>query len=195
MTREIELNASVAPNKARKPMRGQGRPGRPTKQTDTTRSRLLEAAKAGYSSNEAICRAAGISTDTLARWAEKDETLLADLQGARESRLDRIENSVLAQAEIDPRVGLAVLKTRRSGYNDKARLEVTGADGGAIKHEILAQLPNLSDEQLSAAILQLEAAFADIIKPAPRKRKPKAEVVDAEATTDETPEEEEEEAE
>ena len=193
MTREIELNAPAATNKARKPMRGQGRPGRPTKQTDTTRSRLLEAAKAGYSSNEAICRAAGISTDTLARWAEKDETLLADLQAARESRLDRIENSVLAQAEIDPRVGLAVLKTRRSGYNDKARLEVTGADGGAIKHEILAQLPNLSDEQLAAAILQLEAAFADIAKPAPRKRKPKPEAMDTTALTAETPEEETEE--
>ncbi|CAB4143837.1 hypothetical protein UFOVP464_2 [uncultured Caudovirales phage] len=195
MTREIELNAPTPVSKARKPKKGQGRPGRPTKQTDTTRARLLEAARAGYSSNEAICRAAGISTDTLARWAATDDALLPDIATAKESRLDRIENSVLAQAEIDPRVGLAVLKTRRSGYNDKARLEVTGADGGAIKHEILAQLPNLSDEQLSAAILQLEAAFADIIKPAPRKRKPQAEVVDAQATADKTPEEEEEEAE
>ena len=99
---------------------------------------------------------------------------------AKESRLDRIENSVLAQAEIDPRVGLAVLKTRRSGYNDRSRLEVTGADGGAIKHEILAQLPSLSDEQLAAAILQLESAFAELAKPAPRPRKPKAEATPTE---------------
>jgi hypothetical protein len=171
MTREIELHAPAATSPARKPKR---RPGRPTKKTDVTRARLMEAAQAGYASNEAICRAAGISTDTLARWGEEDETLLPELQSARESRLDRIENSVLAQAEIDPRVGLAVLKTRRTGYNDKARLEVTGADGGAIKHEILAQLPTLSDEQLAAAILQLEAAFAELAKPAPRARKPKA---------------------
>ena len=177
MTREIELHAPAATSPARKP---KGRPGRPTKKTDATRARLMEAAQAGYSSNEAICRAAGLSTDTLDRWAKEDETLLPELQAARESRLDRIENSVLAQAEIDPRVGLAVLKTRRSGYNDKARLEVTGADGGAIKHEILAQLPTLSDEQLAAAILQLESAFAELAKPAPRPRKPKAEATPTE---------------
>lgn len=184
MAREIELAAPAAV-KARRPRRG-----RPSKRTDTTRNRLIEAAQAGYSSNEAICRAAGISTDTLSRWAAEDESLLVDIQAAKESRLDRIENSVLAAAEEDARIGLAVLKTRRAGYNDKARLEVTGADGGAIKHEILAQLPTLSDEQLAAAILQLESAFAELAKPAPRPRKPKAAAEEPEPAEDESEEEE-----
>lgn len=142
-----------------KPKKSRARkPGRPSKQTPETRDRLLRAAALGFSSLEAIARAAGVSKDTLDRMREADAKLDDEISAAREAALDRIEAGVLMAAAEDPRIGLAVLKVRRPAYNDR-RVELTGAGGGAIQHAVLAQLPEMTDEALAGAVAALEAVI------------------------------------
>jgi len=139
-------------NRARKP-------GRPSKRTPETRDRLLRAAGLGFSSLEAIARAAGVSKDTLDRMREADPKLDEEINTAREAALDRIEAGVLMAAAEDPRIGLQILKVRRSAYNDR-KVELTGANGGAIQHAVLSQLPEMSDEALAGAVKALEAVIS-----------------------------------
>jgi hypothetical protein len=87
-----------------------------------------------------------------------DVKLDADLAAARESHLDRIEASVLIAATEDPKLGLQVLRVRRpTAYGERNRLELTGGDGGPLRVGVLASLPAMSDDELSAAIRALEA--------------------------------------
>lgn len=130
--------------------------GRPSKRTPETRDRLVRAASLGFSSLEAIARAAGVSKDTLDRMRAADPDLDAELHQSREAALDRIEASVLMAAAEDPRIGLAVLKVRRpSAYADRSRLEI----GDGVRVGILAQLPSLTDEELGGAMRALEAVI------------------------------------
>lgn len=133
--------------------------GRPSKRTPANRKRLIEAAASGYSSIEAISRAAGMSADTLARWSAEDETLMQEIEAAREGALDAIEKSVLTAAVEEPRLGLAVLKARRVAYNERARVELTGKDGGAIQTQGLHLVRQMTDADLQAAIERLEASL------------------------------------
>jgi hypothetical protein len=133
--------------------------GRPSKRTPANRKRLIEAAASGYSSLEAISRAAGMSADTLSRWAEDDATLMPEIESARESALDIIEKTVLTAAAEEPRLGLAVLRARRIAYNDRAKVELTGKDGGAIQTASLHLVKELSDAELRAAIERLELSL------------------------------------
>lgn len=133
--------------------------GRPSKRTPASRKRLIEAAASGYSSLEAISRAAGMSADTLSRWAADDESLMPQIEAAREGALDTIEKSVLTAAIDEPRLGLAVLKARRTAYNDRAKVELTGKDGGAIQTASLHMVRQLSDEELREAIDRLESSL------------------------------------
>jgi len=144
------------PKKAARPRAR--KPGRPSKRTPETRDRLVRAAALGFSSLEAIARAAGVSKDTFDRMREDDPKLDDEIATAREAALDRIEAGVLMAAAEDPRIGLAVLKVRRPAYNDR-RVELTGAGGGAIQHAVLAQLPEMSDEAIAGAVAALEAVI------------------------------------
>lgn len=147
---------TTAPPTARKPRKAVGRP---SKRTPETRDRLVRAAGLGFASMEAIARAAGISKDTLDRMRRDDPGLDAELSAAKESALDRIEASVLLAATEDPRIGLQVLRVRRPAYADRGRLELTGADGGPVRHAVLAQLPAMSDDELASAVRALEAVI------------------------------------
>jgi transposase-like protein len=132
--------------------------GRPSKRTPETRDRLVRAASLGFSSLEAIARAAGVSKDTLDRMRAADPDLDAELHQSREAALDRIEASVLMAAAEDPRIGLAVLKVRRpAAYADRSRLEI----GDGIRVGILAQLPSLTDDELGGAMRALEAVIGE----------------------------------
>jgi transposase-like protein len=135
--------------------------GRPSKRTPETRDRLVRAAGLGFASMEAIARAAGISKDTLDRMRRDDPGLDAELSAAKEAALDRIEASVLLAATEDPRIGLQVLRVRRPAYADRGRLELTGADGGPVRHAVLAQLPALTDDELASAVRALEAVITN----------------------------------
>ena len=151
-----EEPTTPAPKKAARPRAR--KPGRPSKQTPETRDRLLRAAALGFSSLEAIARAAGVSKDTLDRMREADPKLDEEINTAREAALDRIEAGVLMAAQEDARIGLQILKLRRAAYNDR-RVELTGANGGAIQHAVLSQLPEMSDEALAGAVKALEAVI------------------------------------
>ena len=146
--------------RARKPRQRGGKVGRPTKQTPETRDRLIKAASMGYASLSSIARAAGVSTDTLARMRSADAKLDEDIDSAREGALDRIEAGVLAFALEDPRVALSVLKARRAAYGDR-KVEITGANGGPLQHAVLAQLPTMTDDALAAAVRALEAVISN----------------------------------
>lgn len=136
------------------------KPGRPTVKTDATRKAMLAAAAAGYASLASIARAVGIHPDTLRTWCNEDDSLEPELRAAIEARLDKIEAGVLAQAETDPRIGLAILKTRRpEGYDSAHKVEVTGADGGPLAVAV-SRVAGMSDEDLAAALARLEAAVA-----------------------------------
>jgi AcrR family transcriptional regulator len=136
--------------------------GRPSKKTKVTRARLIEAAGAGYASLEAICRAAGISYELFRQWREEDPSIETEVRSAQEQALDTIENAVLTKAREDARVGLAVLKSRRpDGYNERAKVEVTGKDGGPIVTAAVEKVAGLTDAELEAALARLEAAVAD----------------------------------
>ena len=162
--------AEPAP-RARGGSRATGRKaGRPSKRTPETRDRLVRAASLGFSSLEAIARAAGVSKDTLDRMRAADPDLDAELHQSREAALDRIEASVLMAAAEDARIGLAVLKVRRpTAYADRSRLELGMGDG--VRVGILAQLPSLTDEELGGAMRALEAVIGTEAKeePAPKK--------------------------
>lgn len=154
-----EAEPAAKPKKKAKGDRATGRKaGRPSKRTPETRERLVRAASLGFSSLEAIARAAGVSKDTLDRMRAADPDLDAELHQSREAALDRIEASVLMAAAEDPRIGLQVLKVRRpAAYGDRGRLELTAGDGTRVG--ILAQLPSLTDEELGGAMKALEAVI------------------------------------
>jgi hypothetical protein len=143
--------------------------GRPSKRTPETRDRLVRAASLGFSSLEAIARAAGVSKDTLDRMRAADPDLDAELHQSREAALDRIEASVLMAAAEDPRIGLAVLKVRRpSAYADRSRLEI----GDGVRVGILAQLPSLTDDELGGAMRALEAVIGEAVEQPARSAAP-----------------------
>jgi len=168
-----ETEAAEPAPRARKPKgdRATGRKaGRPSKRTPETRERLVRAAGLGFASLEAIARAAGVSKDTLDRMRASDPDLDAELHGAREAALDRIEASVLMAAAEDPRIGLQVLKVRRAAYADRGRLELTAGEGARIG--ILAQLPSLTDDELTGALRALEAVVGETTEQPARPAEP-----------------------
>jgi transposase-like protein len=164
-----EAEPTPAP-RARGGARATGRKaGRPSKRTPETRDRLVRAASLGFSSLEAIARAAGVSKDTLDRMRAADPDLDAELHQSREAALDRIEASVLMAAAEDPRIGLAVLKVRRpSAYADRSRLEI----GDGVRVGILAQLPGLTDDELGGAMRALEAVIGETTEQPARSAAP-----------------------
>jgi hypothetical protein len=145
------------------PAKAKRKPGRPSKQTKETRERLIHAAAIGYASFEAIARAAGISADTLQRMWAADQSLRQDIEAARDGAIDKIEASVLSAATDDPRLGLQVLRARRAAsYNERSKVELTGADGGPIQHELIARVGSLSDEEIAEAIRALNGAVDEV---------------------------------
>jgi hypothetical protein len=172
MSDEKELNIDITdlvippkdkPEYDAVPAKAKRKPGRPSKQTKETRERLIRAAAIGYASFEAIARAAGISADTLQRMWAADPSLRQDIEAARDGAIDKIEASVLSAATDDPRLGLQVLRARRAAsYNERSKVELTGADGGPIQHELIARVGSLSDEEIAEAIRALNGAVDEV---------------------------------
>lgn len=82
---------------------------------------------------------------------KKSEALYVEfLEGttrARDGMLDALEQSVLKQAATDGNLALRVLARRRPElWAERGRVEVTGADGGPVKVDGLAEAKRLVDE-------------------------------------------------
>jgi transposase len=130
---------------------------RPTKLTPAVQERVLQAIRAGNYA-EVACRAAGIAPSTYYRWLERGEREPdgSYARFAEAVRLAEAEAEVHAVALVrramsdDWRAALAYLERRHPGrWRKHTSTELTGANGGPIRHQQQLDLSQLSDEELT----------------------------------------------
>jgi hypothetical protein len=132
---------------------------RPSLPDDEIKARVLEALRDGWSYTLAS-RKAGIDRSTLFRWRQSEPAFEQACQDAIESGLDAAEDAIRRHWRRDWRAAHSTLQARRRNvYGSK--VEVTGADGGAI--EVAA----LSEVERAARIAALLAAAEARRKTAP----------------------------
>lgn len=142
------------------------------KNTDATRTRLLERLAEGWSFGNA-CKAAGITRATLWNWRNDDPEFDAQVRDAIEAGLDQAEDAIRKHWRRDWRAAQASLVAKRRTVWGANRIELTGADGGPIEVEALTDI----DRAARVAAL-LAAAAARQIAQAPAPMLPAPDLVD-----------------
>ena len=105
--------------------------GRPTKYTEQTVSKLLDALKGG-NTRRASCAVASISQDTLAVWL-KEKPEFSDAIEKAEGEAEAKMVSVIKLASDTPWQAAAWWLERKHKAEWSSRVEQTGADGSPVK--------------------------------------------------------------
>lgn len=154
------------------------RTGRPSGLTDEVRANLLHAFRLGATVRIA-CGATGVSEAAFYRWMAKGEAAKTgsfrefrdEVQRARDRGDLELLAFVRKGARDDPRLALDLLARRHpEAYARKDRHVVkhTGHDGGPITvAAVVANLADMSPDQLRAMLAVDEAPPADVIDAAP----------------------------
>lgn len=105
------------------------------------------------------CREKEMGMAVTYRWQREHPEFAEQYARAREDAADTLVDDLMEIAESEPDVQRAKLKcdTRKwvasrmkpKSYGDKIQQQVTGADGGPVKHEHALDLSNLSDAALA----------------------------------------------
>lgn len=99
----------------------------------------------------AVARAARVSRQTIYNRIKEHPELSSAIEDARESQLDNIESALYQKAIAgDTTAMIFVMKTRGKGRGYSERLELTGADGGAIQTEGKIDVRGLSTDELES---------------------------------------------
>jgi transposase len=110
--------------------------GRPTKYTPETAAKIVVGIRAGLTTRDAAL-VAGVHEDTVANWERRYSAFSAQLARAHAERsanwLARI--ATLAAEQRDWRAYAELLDRCAPEYRKVSKSEVTGKDGGPIRHE------------------------------------------------------------
>ena len=135
------------------------RQGRPSKRTEANAIEIVNTIELGGTRRMA-CALVGISEDTLARWAASNADFAERLKTA-ESRRDRalVVNIRTAAAKDWKAAAWLLERVAREDYGTN-KVEVTGKDGGPIKHDhVTRDMTGFSDAEIDSL-----AAIAERVK-------------------------------
>jgi hypothetical protein len=134
---------------------------RPSKLTPEVRAKLLEATRAGASLSDAAAYA-GVSTDSFARYRERDPELAAAFAEAEAEVVLTCVRCIRGAAEAgDWRAALTWLERRRpEEWSARPKLELSGKNGGPIQTSRAIDYASMSTQDLLAlrAILRRQKA-------------------------------------
>lgn len=114
-----------------------------------------------------IARKLGVDRKTVRRRIENDESLLSQIESARETLKDQAENA-LHKAIADGNVNAIIfyLKTQGKDRGYVERQEITGANGGAVEQHI--DYSGYTDEQLAEKAKSLAEQSRRVVAAAER---------------------------